>query len=277
MTTTLDRPKAKSPAAPALLGKLAGQVLPPLVALIAALTLWQILRPEGTTGLPGPIQVWKETFDPFIINPFFDRGGNNKGLAIQVFASLQRVMYGFSLSAIVGISVGVLVGANKLLFRAFDPLFQVLRTVPPLAWLPLSQVVFVKNEPSAIFVIFITSLWPILINTIVGVQQIPQDYINVQRVLKLSKFTYVTKILLPAALPYIFTGLRIGIGLSWLAIVAAEMILGGVGIGFFIFDSYNNALMSQIIIGLIYVGLVGFVLDRLVGFIGSLLVAQDIK
>jgi nitrate/nitrite transport system permease protein len=277
MTTTLNRPKAKSPAIPAKLGKLMGQVLPPLVALLAALTLWQILRPEGTTGLPGPIQVWKETFDPFIINPFFDRGGNNKGLAIQVFASLQRVMYGFSLSAIVGISVGVLVGANKLLFRAFDPLFQVLRTVPPLAWLPLSQVVFVKNEPSAIFVIFITSLWPILINTIVGVQQIPQDYINVQRVLKLSKFTYVTKILLPAALPYIFTGLRIGIGLSWLAIVAAEMILGGVGIGFFIFDSYNNALMSQIIIGLIYVGLVGFVLDRLVGFIGSKLVAQDIK
>jgi nitrate/nitrite transport system permease protein len=276
MTTTINRPRPNT-FSPSKLGKITGQVLPPLVALILLLLLWQILRPEGSVGLPGPIQVWNETFDPFIIQPFFDKGGNNKGLGLQVLASLQRVLYGFSLAAIVGISLGIFVGSNKLFFRALDPIFQVLRTVPPLAWLPLSQVVFVKNEPSAIFVIFITSVWPILINTIVGVQQIPQDYINVQRVLKLSKTTYVTKILLPAALPYIFTGLRIGIGLSWLAIVAAEMIIGGVGIGFFIFDSYTNALMSQIIIGLVYVGIVGFFLDRFVGFIGSKIVAQDPK
>ena len=274
MTANLSRPRTRL-FQPAQLGKIVGQVIPPLVALFILLAIWQILRPDGSTGLPGPLQVWKETFDPFIINPFFDRGGNNKGLGLQVAASLGRVLQGFSLAAVVGISVGMLVGSNKLLFRAIDPIFQVLRTVPPLAWLPLSQVVFVKNEPSAIFVIFITSVWPILINTIVGVQQIPQDYINVQRVLKLSNKTYVTKILIPAALPYIFTGLRIGIGLSWLAIVAAEMIIGGVGIGFFIFDSYTNALMSQIIIGLVYVGLVGFVLDRLVGWIGSKIVAQD--
>jgi nitrate/nitrite transport system permease protein len=276
VTVNLSRPRTRL-FQPAQLGKIVGQVIPPLVALFILLALWQILRPDGSTGLPGPIQVWKETFDPFIIQPFFDRGGNNKGLGLQVMASLGRVLQGFSLAAVVGISVGLLVGSNKLLFRAIDPIFQVLRTVPPLAWLPLSQVVFVKNEPSAIFVIFITSVWPILINTIVGVQQIPQDYINVQRVLKLSNKTYVTKILIPAALPYIFTGLRIGIGLSWLAIVAAEMIIGGVGIGFFIFDSYTNALMSQIIIGLVYVGLVGFVLDRLVGWIGSKIVAQDPK
>jgi nitrate/nitrite transport system permease protein len=276
MTTTINHPKP-SFFSPSRLGKIVGQVLPPLVALLLLLIIWQILRPEGTTGLPGPIQVWKETFDPFIIQPFFDKGGNNKGLGLQVMASLQRVLFGFSLAAVIGISLGVFVGSNKLFFKALDPIFQVLRTVPPLAWLPLSQVVFVKNEPSAIFVIFITSVWPILINTIVGVQQIPQDYINVQRVLKLSKTTYVTKILLPAALPYIFTGLRIGIGLSWLAIVAAEMIIGGVGIGFFIFDSYTNALMSQIIIGLVYVGIVGFFLDRFVGFIGSKIVAQDPK
>jgi nitrate/nitrite transport system permease protein len=276
MTTTINRPRP-STFSPSKLGKIAGQVLPPLVALILLLVLWQILRPENSVGLPGPVQVWKDTFDPFIINPFFDKGGNNKGLGLQVLASLQRVLYGFSLAAVVGISLGIFVGSNKFFFRALDPIFQVLRTVPPLAWLPLSQVVFVKNEPSAIFVIFITSVWPILLNTIVGVQQIPQDYINVQRVLKLSKSTYVTKILLPAALPYIFTGLRIGIGLSWLAIVAAEMIIGGVGIGFFIFDSYTNALMSQIIIGLVYVGIVGFFLDRFVGFIGSKIVAQDPK
>jgi nitrate/nitrite transport system permease protein len=276
VTANLSRPRTGL-FQPAQLGKIVGQVIPPVVALFILLAIWQILRPDGSTGLPGPLQVWKETFDPFIINPFFDRGGNNKGLGLQVMASLARVLQGFSLAAVVGISVGLLVGSNKLLFRAIDPIFQVLRTVPPLAWLPLSQVVFVKNEPSAIFVIFITSVWPILINTIVGVQQIPQDYINVQRVLKLSNKTYVTKILIPAALPYIFTGLRIGIGLSWLAIVAAEMIIGGVGIGFFIFDSYTNALMSQIIIGLVYVGLVGFVLDRLVGWVGSKIVAPDPK
>jgi nitrate/nitrite transport system permease protein len=274
MTVTAQRSK---PALPSQLGRIAGLVIPPIVALIALLGLWQILCPEGSVGLPGPMKVWEETFDPFIINPFFDRGGNNKGLAWQVLSSLQRVLVGFSLAAAIGIGVGILVGSNKLIFRAVDPIFQVLRTVPPLAWLPLSQVVFKQNEPSAIFVIFITAVWPILINTIVGVQQIPQDYINVKRVLRLSQSTYLTKVLLPAALPYIFTGLRIGVGLSWLAIVAAEMIIGGVGIGFFIFDSYTNSLTSQIIIGLVYVGLVGFVLDRLVSWIGSLIVAEDPK
>jgi nitrate/nitrite transport system permease protein len=276
MTVTVPQPKSVLPK-PSQLGRLVGIVLPPIVALLIFLTIWQVLCPQDSVGLPGPIKVWQETFDPFIINPFFDKGGNNKGLGWQVLASLQRVVSGFSLAALVGVSVGMLVGSNKLLFKAVDPLFQVLRTVPPLAWLPLSQVIFMKNEPSAIFVIFITAVWPILINTIVGVQQIPQDYINVKRVLKLSNTTYITKILLPAALPYIFTGLRIGIGLSWLAIVAAEMIIGGVGIGFFIFDSYTNSLMSQIIIGLVYVGLVGFALDRLVGLVASLIVAQDPK
>jgi nitrate/nitrite transport system permease protein len=274
MTVTIQRPKSPLPAQ---LGRIVGQVIPPVVALIALLGLWQILCPEDSVGLPGPLKVWEETFDPFLINPFFDRGGNNKGLAWQVLSSLQRVLVGFSLAAVIGIGVGILVGSNKLIFRAVDPIFQVLRTVPPLAWLPLSQVVFKQNEPSAIFVIFITAVWPILINTIVGVQQIPQDYINVKRVLRLSQSTYLTKVLLPAALPYIFTGLRIGVGLSWLAIVAAEMIIGGVGIGFFIFDSYTNGLTSQIIIGLVYVGLVGFVLDRLVGWVGSLIVAEDPK
>ncbi len=276
MTVTIPKPKSL-PLKPSQLGKLVGTVLPPLVALVILLTIWQIFCPEGSTGLPGPVQVWKETFDPYIINPFFDKGLTNKGLGWQVLASLQRVVLGFSIAAVVGVSVGILVGSNKLIFKAIDPIFQVLRTVPPLAWLPLSQVIFRSNEPSAIFVIFITAVWPILINTIVGVQQIPQDYINVKRVLRLSKVTYITKILLPAALPYIFTGLRIGIGLSWLAIVAAEMIIGGVGIGFFIFDSYTNSLMSQIIIGLVYVGLVGFALDRLVGFVASKVVAQEPK
>jgi nitrate/nitrite transport system permease protein len=248
---------------------------PPLVALFVLLIVWQILCPPGSEGVPGPVQIIQGAWDPFIINPFFDNGGNSKGLAIQVWASLQRVFIGFFFSMVVGIGLGILIGSNKLVYRALDPIFQILRTIPPLAWLPLSLAALKENNSAAYFVIFITAVWPILINTTVGVQQIPQDYINVKRVLKLSKITYFFKILLPAALPYIFTGLRIGIGLSWLAIIAAEMLIGGVGIGFFIWDSYNNAYLDRIILALVYVGVVGYLLDLLVLFVGSKLVAEE--
>jgi nitrate/nitrite transport system permease protein len=257
--------------------KQARGILPPLVALVVFLAIWQILCPPGSQGLPGPIQVIQGAWDPFIINPFFDNGGNSKGLALQVFASLQRVAIGFSLSAIVGVGFGILIGSNKLVYRSLDPIFQVLRTIPPLAWLPIALAALKDNGLAAIFVIFITAVWPILINTTVGVQQIPQDYINVKRVLKLSNKAYFFKILLPASLPYIFTGLRIGIGLSWLAIVAAEMLRSDVGIGFFIWESYNNAYLDRIILALIYVGIVGFLLDRSIAFIGSKIVAEDPK
>ncbi len=252
-------------------------IVPPLLALAVFLIVWQILCPPGSKGLPGPLQVLGETWDPYIINPFFDNGGTDKGLALQIFASLQRVAIGFSLSTLVGISLGILIGTNQFIYRALDPLFQVLRTIPPLAWLPISLAAFQQSNPSAIFVIFITSIWPIIINTTVGVQQIPQDYRNVARVLRLSKQKYFFKILFPAAVPYIFTGLRIGIGLSWLAIVAAEMLVGGVGIGFFIWDAYNNSLLSQIILALVYVGIVGLLLDRLVGFVASKVVPEEQK
>jgi nitrate/nitrite transport system permease protein len=252
-------------------------IVPPLLALAVFLIVWQILCPPGSKGLPGPLQVLGETWDPYIINPFFDNGGTDKGLALQIFASLQRVAIGFSLSTLVGISLGILIGTNQFIYRALDPLFQVLRTIPPLAWLPISLAAFQQSNPSAIFVIFITAIWPIIINTTVGVQQIPQDYRNVARVLRLSKQKYFFKILFPAAVPYIFTGLRIGIGLSWLAIVAAEMLVGGVGIGFFIWDAYNNSLLSQIIIALVYVGVVGLLLDRLVGFVASKVVPEEQK
>jgi nitrate/nitrite transport system permease protein len=251
--------------------------VPPILATILFLGIWQILCPVGSKGLPGPIQVIQETWDPFIVNPFFDNGGNSKGLALQIWASLQRVFIGFTLSAIVGIALGIMVGSNKVMYRALDPIFQVLRTVPPLAWLPISLTALKDNSLAGIFVIFITAVWPILINTTVGVQQIPQDYINVKRVLKLSKSNYFFKILLPAALPYIFTGLRIGIGLSWLAIVAAEMLASGVGIGTFIWQSYSNTYVDRIIVGLFYVGIMGFLLDRLVAFIGSRIVVADQK
>jgi nitrate/nitrite transport system permease protein len=169
---------------------------------------------------------------------------------------------------VVGIALGVLVGQSTWAMRGLDPIFQVLRTVPPLAWLPLSLAGFRHADPSALFVIFITSIWPIIINTSVGVRNIPQDYRNVAAVIRLSWWEVFYKITLPATVPYIFTGLRIGVGLSWLAIVAAEMLIGGVGIGFFIWDAWNSSRISDIIVALVYIGIVGFLLDKLIAVVG---------
>lgn len=277
MTATLERSKKKSSHHKAIAKLVKKKVIPPLLALAVFVLIWQLLTMGENPNLPSPLTVIQETWDPYIINPFFDNGGTDKGLGLQIIASLGRVAIGFSLSAIVGITLGILIGANALVYNAVDPIFQVLRTVPPLAWLPISLAAFQQSNPSAIFVIFITSIWPIIINTTVGVQQLPQDYRNVARVLRLSGSKYFFKILFPAAVPYIFTGLRIGIGLSWLAIVAAEMLVGGVGIGFFIWDAYNSSLLSQIILALIYVGIIGLLLDRLVGFIASKVVPEEHK
>ena len=166
--------------------------------------------------------------------------------------------------------LGAIVGQSKWVTRALDPIFQVLRTVPPLAWLPISLAAFRDSAPSAIFVIFITAIWPIIINTAVGIRNIPQDYRNVAAVLNLNAFEFFYRIMIPAAAPYIFTGLRIGIGLSWLAIVAAEMLTGGVGIGFFIWDAWNSSKLADIVVALIYIGLVGFALDRVIAALGTI-------
>ncbi len=279
MTATLpSRTKSKKKTAQKeIVSILTKKILPPIIAIAIFVLIWLLLTLGDSPRLPSPITMVKETWDPFIINPFFDNGGTDKGLGWQLIESLKRVAIGFSLSAIVGITLGILIGANVWVYNAVDPLFQVLRTVPPLAWLPISLAAFQQSNPSAIFVIFITSIWPIIINTTVGVQQLPQDYRNVARVLKLSGSKYFFKILFPATVPYIFTGLRIGIGLSWLAIVAAEMLVGGVGIGFFIWDAYNSSLLSQIILALIYVGIVGLCLDRLVAFVASKVVPEEQK
>ncbi len=254
----------------------APKIIRPAVAIAVLLVIWQILCSGEGSNLPSPVQVLEQTY-PLIIDPFFDNGGTDKGLGIQIFASLTRVAVGFSAAAIVGIALGILIGSSKFMYDALDPIFQVLRTIPPLAWLPIALAALQEAEPSAIFVIFITAIWPIVINTTVGVQQVPQDYRNVSRVLKLSKSEYFFNILFPAAVPYIFTGLRIGIGLSWLAIVAAEMLIGGVGIGFFIWDAYNSSLISEIIIALVYVGIVGLLLDRFIAFLESLVVPAEQK
>jgi nitrate/nitrite transport system permease protein len=247
----------------------AGVLLPPVIMLGLLGTIWELMCSQPGSALPPPSKVVTDTWE-LIIHPLYDNGGIDKGLFWHLFASIKRVGLGYALAAGAGIALGVLVGSSKWAMRALDPLFQVLRTIPPLAWLPLSLAAFRDGQPSAIFVIFITAIWPIIINTAVGVRNIPQDYRNVSRVLRLNGFQFFTHIMLPAAAPYIFTGLRIGIGLSWLAIVAAEMLIGGVGIGFFIWDAWNSSLISDIILALVYVGIIGFILDRLVAFTGKL-------
>jgi nitrate/nitrite transport system permease protein len=246
-----------------LLSEVAARALPPVVVLSLFLVIWELLCRGPGAALPPPSRVIADTWE-LIVDPFFDRGGLDKGIFWHLFASLKRVAVGYALAAAVGIALGTLVGQSVWAMRGLDPIFQVLRTIPPLAWLPLSLAAFRDGQPSAIFVIFITAIWPIIINTAVGIRNIPEDYRNVARVLRLNHLEFFWKIMVPSAAPYIFTGLRIGIGLSWLAIVAAEMLIGGVGVGFFIWDAWNSSHISEIILALLYVGLIGFVLDRVV-------------
>jgi nitrate/nitrite transport system permease protein len=248
---------------------LAERVLPPALVLVLFLFVWELACSSPGASLPPPSQILNDSWE-LIAHPFYDNGGVDKGLGWHLAASLQRVALGYAIAAVVGIALGVLVGQSTFAMRGLDPIFQVLRTVPPLAWLPLSLAAFRDGEPSAIFVIFITAVWPVIINTAVGIRNIPADYVNVAKVIRLNGLEYFAKIMIPAAAPYIFTGLRIGVGLSWLAIVAAEMLIGGVGIGFFIWDAWNSSLISDIIVALVYVGLTGFVLDRIVAAVAAL-------
>jgi len=280
-TKTPDSVEPRNPAPPAVSGptrlsrlalatkRRALDVLPPLLAIGAIVGLWELLCAGPDATLPPPSRVVSETWE-LIVDPFYDRGGIDKGLFWHIYASLKRVALGYFLAAIGGIGLGVLIGSSKWATRALDPVFQVLRTIPPLAWLPLSLAAFRDAQPSAIFVIFITAIWPIIINTAVGIRNIPQDYQNVAKVLRLNRGEYFVSIMLPAAAPFIFTGLRIGVGLSWLAIVAGEMLIGGVGIGFFIWDSWNSSRISDIILALLYVGVVGMLLDRTIAVLGRI-------
>ncbi|HAN45435.1 MAG TPA: nitrate ABC transporter, permease protein [Cyanobacteria bacterium UBA8156] len=251
--------------------------LPSLAGIVGFLVVWQFLSAVGLTKLPAPSSLFTETRTrELLMYPFLDRGGLDKGLFWQTLASLTRVIQGYSLAAIVGIALGILVGTNRLLNQILDPLFQFLRTIAPLAWVPITLIALPNVQLAAIFVIFITAVWPILINTAVGVQQIPQDYRNVARVLQLAPRKYFFKILIPSALPYIFTGLRIAIGLAWLAIIAAEIVMSGVvGIGFFIWDAYQQNYVSEVILAVMYIGMVGLILDRAMGWLQSLIVPSD--
>jgi nitrate/nitrite transport system permease protein len=248
-------------------------ILLPIIALFFIGLFWEAYSAREGVTLPGPVKTVTESWN-LIAHPFFDNGPNDKGLGWHLLNSLQRVGLGYTLAAIVGITVGIIIGTSVMAFRAFDPIFQVLRTIPPLAWLPISLATFNQANPSAIFVIFITAIWPIIINTSVGVMRIPTDYHNVARVYQVNGARFFFKILMPAAAPYIFTGLRISIGMAWLAIVAAEMLTGGVGIGFFIWDSWNSSRMSDIVVSVVFVGLVGLLLDRIMAGISYLFGTQ---
>jgi bicarbonate transport system permease protein len=244
-------------------------LLPPILGVLGFLLVWQFLSSSGIIKLPGPISVWTdERTRILLMYPFMNSKTYGVGLFWQTLASLERVAKGYTLAAVVGISMGVVVGTNPFLNRALDPIFQFLRMVAPLAWVPIALAALQQNEPAALFVIFITSVWPILINTAEGVRQIPDDYNNVAKVLQLSRKEYYLNILFPSALPYIFTGLRIAIGLAWLAIIAAEIVMSGItGIGFFIWNAYQQNYISEILLAVFYIGAVGLMLDRLMAWL----------
>jgi nitrate/nitrite transport system permease protein len=246
----------------------AERLAPPAITLAVALVVWEVLCSGKGATLPPPSQIWADARD-LIVDPFFVMGPQDIGLGWRILTSLERVGIGYGIASVVGILVGALIGQSQWAMRGLDPIFQVLRTVPPLAWLPIALAGFRDSRPSAIFVIFITAVWPIIINTAVGIRNIPMDYRNVAQVLRLNHVEFFWKIMIPSAAPYIFTGLRIGVGLSWLAIVAAEMLTGGVGIGFFIWDAWNSSRLPDIIVALAYIGIVGFVLDRIVAAIAT--------
>jgi nitrate/nitrite transport system permease protein len=235
-------------------------ILPPLVGIALVLLVWQIIAARNT-AFPTPLATFKEALVLFA-DPFYRNSPNDQGIGWNVLASLKRVGVGFGLAALVGIPLGFIIGRVQFVGRMFGPIISLLKPVSPLAWLPIGLLVFKSADPAAIWSIFICSIWPMVINTAVGVQRVPQDYMNVARVLNLSEWKVLTKILLPSALPYILTGIRLAIGTAWLVIVAAEMLTGGVGIGFWVWDEWNNLNVSHIIIAIVIIGVVGLLLEQ---------------
>ncbi|HEX6829176.1 MAG TPA: nitrate ABC transporter permease [Burkholderiales bacterium] len=235
-------------------------LLPSLLGLALFTALWGAIS-AFNPSLPGPAKTWASAVQLFQ-DPFYQKSPNDQGIGWNVLSSLKRVGVGFGFAALVGIPAGFLLGRFGFLSRMSSPIISLLRPVSPLAWLPIGLLVFQKADPAATWTIFICSIWPMIINTAVGVRQIPQDYLNVARVLKLSEWKVFTKILFPAVLPYMLTGVRLSIGVAWLVIVAAEMLTGGVGIGFWVWDEWNNLNVEHIIIAIFVIGIVGLLLEQ---------------
>lgn len=231
----------------------------PLVGLGLLIALWA-LATINSTQFPTPLETFKAAAELFA-DPFYRKGPNDQGIGWNILFSLERVAVGFGLAAAVGIPVGFMIGRFKVLNHMVSPLISLLRPVSPLAWLPIGLLVFKAANPAAIWTIFICSIWPMIINTAVGVQRVPVDYMNVARVLNLSEWKVITKILFPAVLPYMLTGVRLSVGTAWLVIVAAEMLTGGVGIGFWVWDEWNNLNVKHIIVAIFVIGVVGLLLE----------------
>ena len=234
-------------------------VVPPLLGFLALLLVWSLVA--GTSGIPGPDVTWDAAVKLFS-EPFHTRGPNDQGIGWNILHSLSRVGMGFGLAAVIGIPLGFLIGRFVFLHRMTSPIISLLRPVSPLAWLPIGLYVFKEAQPAAIWVIFISSIWPMIINTSVGVTRVPQDYLNVAKVLNLSEWKVFTRILFPAVLPYTLTGVRLAVGVAWLVIVAAETLTGGVGLGFWVWDEWNNLNVAHIIVAIFVVGIVGLILEQ---------------
>jgi len=250
------------------------KILLPLVVFFVIIQIWSTIA-SFVEDFPTPTDTYiaavggetssGDEFEGVFADPFYIENKDDKGIFWQILASLQRVFAGFVLAIIVGVPLGLAIGMSKNARYAFDPFIQIFKPVSPLAWLPLLLFIFQDINMTAISTIFITSIWPIIINTALGVRSVSNDYMNVAKVLQFTPMEKITKIILPVAVPFIFTGMRLSLGIAWLVIVAAEMLTGGIGIGFWIWDEYNNLAYHNIIIGILIVGVVGFILDLVMG------------
>jgi len=235
-------------------------VLLPALGFLGIIALWWVIALLRRDLMPTPPEALVNNLD-FILNPFYQRGPGDLGLGWLLLASLRRVILGFGLGALVAIPTGFLIGMSRPMLLALNPIIQIFKPVSPLAWLPIALAIFNLADPSAIFVIFITSLWPTIINTALGVSSVSKDYLDVAQVLEMPRWRQIYKIILPASLPYIFTGLRISLGIAWLVIVAVEMLTGGIGIGFFVWDEWSRLNLSSVFLAVLVIGVTGLLLD----------------
>jgi len=251
-------------------------VLPPLMGMALLVGIWSMVSISTKGSIPSPWETLQQAIVVFS-DPFYRKGPNDQGVGWNVLMSLQRVAIGFGLAAVVGIPLGFVIGRFELLGRMFNPLISLMRPISPLAWLPIGLLVFKGANPAAIWTIFICSIWPMVINTAVGVQRVPQDYLNVARVLDLSEWKILTQILFPSVLPYMLTGVRLAVGTAWLVIVAAEMLTGGVGIGFWVWDEWNNLNVKNIIVAIFVIGMVGLLLEYALVRIATAFTFEEVK
>ncbi len=240
------------------------------------LTEYEMMMGGGApgAGVPRPTEVLSHAWAE-LSNPFYDAGPNDKGIGIQLGYSIGRVLLGFSMAALLAIPLGFVIGMSPLMYRALNPFIQVLRPVSPLAWMPLALFIIKDSETSAIFVIFICSIWPMLLNTAFGVMGVRRDWINVARTHELSQLRTAWQVILPAAAPTILTGMRISIGIAWLVIVAAEMLVGGTGIGYYIWNEWNNLDLTSVVFSILMIGIVGMVLDAILSMAAKLVAWQE--